>query len=115
MGSVDRKIQSITEIFPREIQRASQFMGELRAIALESGITPEGIVDVLTKKGAIYLPMIACDENGGVPKIEDVLSDVSNLEKLGIVQADSEGRYSYTEYGRNLLMDHDRRSGFVSD
>lgn len=115
MPTPDRQIQNIGEIFPQENQRVGQFIGELRVIALNNGVTPEGIVDVLTEKGEIYLPIIACDENGGVPKLEDVLSDISKLEDLGIVQADREGRYSYTEYGRDLLMEHDRRVGAISD
>ena len=50
-----------------------------------------------------------------MPKLDDIVVDVSKLEGLDIVHADSEGRYSYTEYGRDLLMEHDKRTSAVGD
>lgn len=110
MSSIEGQIQDIREVFPGDTREAGQLMGALRVLVQSgNGVTPEEVVSILREDGAAYLPMTACDENGGVPNIDVVERNFEILTENGVLRRNNDGRYSFTDTGIALASKHDRR------
>src|SRR3989344_1236961 len=83
-------VERFLGIFPEDLVRRAQLVGVIRVISNFDGISAEQIVDELDRDER-YLPIIGCDENGGVPKVVDVVADLSRMETAGFVARDCDG------------------------
>lgn len=103
LGLVERFLGT----FPNDVMRCAQLVGVIRVISHFDGVSAEQIVDELDRDES-YLPIIGCDDNGGVPKVADVIADLNRMEAAGFAVKDGD-KWSFTADGTKAIVEYDLR------